>query len=539
MTLPYETKPGDVDHLIADDHAVVNRRFEQLEAGMGDRRTLVDQIIFELSAHAAGEEKVVYPVMASSGDEGLAAEARDEHRRMKEALAVLDDKDPGDPEFEQALRELMTEVRSHVQEEEQQWLARLRQAVGPEKMAELGEKFLTAKADAPSRPHPKAPDTSPANKIIGAGAALVDKARDKASGRMKRLATDASGLLNPQAQEILDAFAALEPLPIEVLPPKVARKQPTPADAARRVLEQRGQSTEPEEVGSVEDRSIPGPGGDIPIRVYRPRGAIEGAALPVVVYVHGGGWVIADLDVYDATPRGLANKAQAVVVSVEYRQAPEHPFPAAHDDVLAATRWVTANAADIGGDPSRVAIAGESAGGNLAASTTLQMLAAGEPSPVAQVLVYPVVTGSQDSPSFLDAADARPLNRPMMSWFSHWTFKDSELAPTDPRFELLGRPTHQLAALPPTLVVTAERDPLRSQGGQFAERLREAGVAVQHLAVDGVTHEFFGMSAVLDAAEEAQQRAADLLLRCFAGTTGRHVVDLRAGQQADARASEA
>lgn len=515
MTLSYETKPGDVDHLIADDHAVVVRRFEQLEAGAGDRRTLVDQVIFELSAHAVGEEKVVYPVMAESGDEGLAAEARDEHRQMKESLAVLDGTEPGTPEFEQSLRDLIAEVRAHVVEEEGQWLPRLRQAVGAVRMAQLGEDFMTAKATAPSRPHPSAPDSGAATKVVGAVTGLVDKVRDKGSGRMKRLATDASGALDPQAQEVLDAFAALEPLPPEVLPPAIARRQPTAADAVKAVLEQRGQSTAPEEIGVAEDRTVPGPAGapDVAVRVYRPVGATAGGPLPVIVYVHGGGWVIADLDVYDASARAMTNKAQSIVVSVEYRHAPEDPFPAAHDDVLAATRWVLANAAELDGDPARVSIMGESAGGNLAASTTLQLLWAGEPAPVAQVLVYPVVTGSQDSPSYTDAADARPLNRPMMSWFSHWTFKDSSLSPTDPRFELLGLPDDRLAGLPPTLVITAERDPLRSQGEQFAERLRGAGVDVEHLPVSGVTHEFFGMSAVLDAAEHAQQRAADHLQR--------------------------
>lgn len=409
-------------------------------------------------------------------------------------------------------------VRKHAAEEEMVFLPDLRSEVGPEKMGVLGLRYIDAKRSAPTYAHPHAPDTPPGNKILGAGAALVDKVRDKVSGRQARLATDASGFLDPQAQTVLDAFCELGPLPIEVLTPAKARKQPTAADAVRKVLADRGESTAPEPVGGVEELTLTSAGGDRCLRVYRPasrNGQPAAGVLPVLVYVHGGGWVIGDLDVYDASCRGLANKAGCIVVSVEYRHAPEHPFPAAHDDVLAATRWVMAHAADLGGDPARVAIAGESAGGNLAASTCLQLKAAGERQPVFQLLVYPVTTGEQYGESNLDAADAHPLNRPMMSWFAMHTFDGNPGAAADPRFDLLGLPPDQLAGLPPALVITDERDPLRDQGEQFARHLHAAGVPVTATRYDGAPHEFFGMAAVVDKAEQTQQEAALHLRRAF------------------------
>jgi acetyl esterase/lipase len=239
----------------------------------------------------------------------------------------------------------------------------------------------------------------------------------------------------------------------------------------------------------------------------------------VVVWVHGGGWVLFDLDTYDASCRGLANKTGAVVVSPDYRRAPEAVFPASHDDVLAAYRWVVANAASIGGDPSRVAIGGESVGGNMAAATSLQLAEAGEQLPAAQVLVYPLTTGEQYGESMDDAADGRPLNRALLSWMAMHAFEGRPDAAKDPRVDLLGVPSQRLAALPPTLVITDERDVLRSQGQEFARHLEAAGVATELRHYDGVMHEFFGASAVLDKAEEAQQAAARHLTAAF-GTAG-------------------
>jgi acetyl esterase len=203
------------------------------------------------------------------------------------------------------------------------------------------------------------------------------------------------------------------------------------------------------------------------------------------------------------------------VVSPEYRRAPEHVFPAAHDDVLATYRWIVKNASRFGGDAARMAIGGESVGGTMAAATSLQLKDTGERLPLLQVLVYPVTTAAQYGESMTDAADARPLNRPMLFWMAMHAFKGVPDAAGDPRVGLLELSTERLAGLPPTLVVTAERDVLRSQGEEFAQDLEAAGVPVTASRYDGVMHEFFGASAVLDKAEQAQQEAADHLRRAF------------------------
>lgn len=517
MPLPYKTLPGDVDRAISDDHAMLERLLQHIGAARGDRRILVDQVVYQLSMHTAAEEQVVYPALAEGARNGsaLARAGRHEHQRMKEAAAELDRSAPGVPEFEEALDRLIGEFRQHVPEEETELLPALRAAAGALKMAELGNQFTAAKRKAPTHPHPSTPGTPTANKILSAPATIIDKARDLTSGREARLATDASGLLDPQAVAVLNAYAALGPKPIETLEPDQARQQPTPTDAVMKVLWDEGRPTEPERVSGVEDSAIPGPAGDITVRIYGPADVpAPTGGLPVLVYVHGGGWVIGDLDVYDTSARALANRGRCVVVSVEYRHAPEHPFPAAHDDVLAATRWVQDRAGDFGGDPARVAIAGESAGGNMAAATCLQLRDAGEPLPVFQLLIYPLTTGANDSTSFADSADAKPLNRPMVSWFAKHAFPTPEAA-MDTRFELLGIPVERLAGLPPALVMTAERDPLRSQGQAFAERLAAAGVPTTLRNYRRVPHEFFGWAALVDTAREAQDEAGKALVAAF------------------------
>ncbi|MBC7943818.1 MAG: alpha/beta hydrolase fold domain-containing protein, partial [Burkholderiales bacterium] len=173
---------------------------------------------------------------------------------------------------------------------------------------------------------------------------------------------------DPQMQAVLDQLAALGGKPIETLSAEEARKQPTPADAVKALLQKQGKSTAPMPVAKVQDGEIPGPAGPIRARIYTPEG---GGPLPVIVYYHGGGWVIANLDTYDASARALANAAKAIVVSSHYRQAPEHKFPAAHEDAFAAYQWVLNNAVAFNGNPNRVSVVGESAGGNLAAAVAL------------------------------------------------------------------------------------------------------------------------------------------------------------------------
>lgn len=308
---------------------------------------------------------------------------------------------------------------------------------------------------------------------------------------------------------VLEQHMALGPKPIETLTPQEARVQPTPADAVRALLERMGRSTAPEPVGRVQDRTIPGPGGAIPVRIYTPAGS---GPFPVVVYSHGGGWVIATIDTYDSSARALTNAANAIVVSIEYRKGPENPFPAAHDDAFAAYQWVLQNAASIGGDPMRVAVAGESAGGGLAVATAMMARDRNVRMPVHVLAVYPIADGDTESPSYVENAMAKPLNRPMMQWFfRHYLGRPEDAR--DPRISLVRA---DLSRMPPITVILAEIDPLRSDGEELAARLRAAGGQVQVHTHQGVTHEFFGMGAVVADARTAVQQAGAALRGGFA-----------------------
>ncbi|GAB6197491.1 alpha/beta hydrolase [Lysobacter xanthus] len=315
-----------------------------------------------------------------------------------------------------------------------------------------------------------------------------------------------------QMQAVLDQLGKLGGKPIESLDAAEARRQPTPADAVKALLTAQGKPTAPEAVGKVENRTFPGPGGAVPIRIYWPNGAKPGTALPVVLYIHGGGWVIADLDTYDASPRAVANAANAVVVSTHYRQGPEAMFPAAHEDTLAAYKWVLANAKSFGGDASKVALVGESAGGNMAANIAIAARDQKLQAPVAQVLVYPVAGDDMNTASYVENANAKPLNKPMMEWFAKNYLGDMAKA-SDPRIALVKQPN--LGGLAPATFVLAQIDPLRSEGEMLAQKMQAAGTAVDVLKFDGVTHEFFGMGAVVDKAKQAQQQVGERLKSAF------------------------
>lgn len=355
--------------------------------------------------------------------------------------------------------------------------------------------------------------------LVGAGAVwavrsgLLEGLLGRVRDRLPLGGGDGTEPADREMRHVLEHLESLGGLPIETLSAEEARRQPTPTEAVMALLRKHGESVEPEAVASVVERTIPGPGGPIPVRVYAPHGV---GPFPVVVYTHGGGWVIATNDTYDASARALANAAGAVVVSVEYRKAPEHPFPAAHDDAFAAYRWVLENAAELGGDPERVALAGESAGGNLAVATAMQARDAGLRMPVHVLAVYPIASGTTDSPSYREHADAKPLNRPMMAWFfAHYLGSPGDAA--DPRISLVNA---DLRGLPPVTVINAEIDPLRSEGELLAQRLRDAGVEVEHHLHRGVTHEFFGMTAVVGKAKKAVEQAAAGLRSGFEAPVG-------------------
>lgn len=338
---------------------------------------------------------------------------------------------------------------------------------------------------------------------------LFDVSMDGTSEQIAALAAKFGGRA-PDAEmaAVLRALISFDNKPISEVSPNEARKQKTPADAVKQLLEERRENTDPEEVGKVENRSIPGPDGDIDIRIYTPTVArVEGQALPVVLYIHGGGWVIADLDVYDASARAMCNIAHAIVVSTHYRQAPEHKFPAAHDDTYAAYKWVLANASDFDGDPKRVAIMGESAGGNMAGVICLRAREDGLQMPLHQVLVYPVADNDMTNESYGEMENAVPLNVAAMKWFSKQYLEgtDGGMHP------LMWLNKANLVGLPPATIINAELDPLRTEGEMLAVKMRAAGVPATQRTYPGVTHEFFGMSPVLHQAREAQSLAGRAL----------------------------
>lgn len=301
-------------------------------------------------------------------------------------------------------------------------------------------------------------------------------------------------------QAVLDAHAALGAKPIETLTVEQARAQPSPADAVNRVKTARGMTGAPDP--SVTSRTLAYPTGGAmqPVRVYRPAGA-TGGDLPVVVYYHGGGWVIADLDVYDATPRSLARNLNAIVVSVEYRKGPEHKFPAAHEDAANAWLWVLENARSWGGDPTNIAVAGESAGGNLAVNAAIAARDRGWTAPRHILAVYPIADADPHLPSKMQNTASLPLRAATLQWFSQHALR-SPADQHDPRFNLVGA---DLRGLPPVTIVNAQIDPLNSDGETLAAALLRAGVSVERRVWEGSVHEFFSMADVVRDAYDAQQ----------------------------------
>ena len=315
--------------------------------------------------------------------------------------------------------------------------------------------------------------------------------------------------IDPQMWAVVDQLMAYGNVPYPQLTGFQARHEKTPTNAVMDLLMQTGVPPSEPQVTVNHRKITAGPSQGLLVRTYTPTGM--SGPLPVVVYFHGGGWVIADLDTYEAGAVALATQAGAVVVSVAYRQAPEDRYPAAHDDAFAAYQWVTQNAAMIGGDPNRIALAGESAGGNLAVATAIRAREEGVAMPAAIVSVYPIADGDVQSPSYDRYANALPLNRGGMEWFF------SNYAPDwrTRSYDYVDLLEHDLAGLPPTTVINAQIDPLEAEGGDLAQALEAAGVDVERRLYRGVTHEFFGMGAVLEQAVDAQAFAADRLKEAF------------------------
>ena len=265
----------------------------------------------------------------------------------------------------------------------------------------------------------------------------------------------------------------------------------------------------PIELASITDRTIPGPAGEIPVRIYRPS---TDAGLPVVVFFHGGGWVVGDLESHDHCCRVIAAKADCVVVAIDYRLAPEAKFPAAIDDAWAATEWVATHGDELNVDASRLAVAGDSAGGNLAAVVANISRDHEHVEIIQQALIYPVTDGTCDRPSMTENAEGYLLSRNAMDWFhEHYTVTVEDLS--DPRYSPI---FSDLSGAPAAVVVTAGFDPLRDQGNAYAAKLVEAGVDVDHVEYEGMFHGFFSMDAGLNVALEAQDQVAAALKDAFA-----------------------
>lgn len=269
---------------------------------------------------------------------------------------------------------------------------------------------------------------------------------------------------------------------------------------------------DPADVFDCADRAIDGPHGPIPIRIYTPRQPGPDTPLPVLLWLHGGGFVIGGLESYDSICRSLAIKADCIVVSVDYRLAPEHVFPAAPDDCYAALRWTAAHAHELGGDAQRIAVAGDSAGGNLSAVTAIAARDGGGPDLIFQLLVYPCTAPAPDSASHHDFAEGYLLTRGNIEWF-YGLYTPDPTDRQDPRYAPLLCP--DLSGLPPALVIVAGYDPLRDEGIAYAERLKEAGVPVELTNYAGMIHGFYSMSGAVDAGREAIDQSAKALRAAF------------------------
>lgn len=305
--------------------------------------------------------------------------------------------------------------------------------------------------------------------------------------------------LDPDAAAVLAAFRAAGRPPYETLTPAEAREMYL---AARPVSQ-----PEPPLIASAEALSIPGPAGDIPARIYTPLTLRQSDGLsPCLVFFHGGGWVIGNLDSHDVVCRTLADEGQLIVISVDYRLAPEHKFPAAVDDAIAATEWISSNARQLGVDASRLIVGGDSAGGNLAAVVALHAREAGLKL-AGQVLIYPATDFAMTHPSHSEPETSALLTHTVIRWFrDHYLgASDGEHWKASPARATL------LSGLPPAFVLTAGADPLRDEGDEYAARLGDAGVAIDHTIYLGQFHGFITMGKILPKAGVALREIGDWL----------------------------
>ena len=314
--------------------------------------------------------------------------------------------------------------------------------------------------------------------------------------------------IKPEMQAVIEKLNSYGDKPLETLSAADARKNHTPTDAVMDLAKQNNITVPMAKVDTI-GKDIDVSGAKIHLRVYTPKDGT--GPYPLIVYYHGGGFVIANLDVYNSSAQALAEQVGAVVVSVAYRLAPENKFPTAHNDAFTAYEWAVKNAVDLKADPAKIAVVGESAGGNLAANVSVMARDKHIMLPVHQVLIYPIAQADMNTESYNMYEKAKPLNKAMMGWFTE-KYLTTMIEAQDPKISLVNA---NLNGLPSTTIITAEIDPLHDDGVILARKLKAAGVKVDSKNYEGVTHEFFGMALLVPEAKAAQAYAADQLKAAF------------------------
>ncbi|RLJ69458.1 alpha/beta hydrolase [Pedobacter alluvionis] len=314
--------------------------------------------------------------------------------------------------------------------------------------------------------------------------------------------------IKPEMQVVIEKLSSYGDKPLETLSATDARKNNTPTDAVMDLIKQNNIAVPTPKIDTM-GKDIDVTGGKIHLRIYTPKGG--NGPYPLIVYYHGGGFVIANLDVYNASAQALAEQVGAIVVSVAYRLAPENKFPTAHNDAFTAYEWAVKNAVDLKADPAKIAVVGESAGGNLAANVSIMARDKHIMLPVHEVLIYPIAQADMNTESYKMYQNAKPLNKAMMGWFNE-QYLNTMIEAQDPKISLINT---NLKGLPSTTIITAEIDPLHDDGIMLADKLKTSGVKVNTRNYEGVTHEFFGMALLVPEAKAAQAYAADQLKAAF------------------------
>jgi acetyl esterase len=312
--------------------------------------------------------------------------------------------------------------------------------------------------------------------------------------------------LDPQIKTIVDQAASAGAPPLSSMSPEA------PRNVFRTMFA--GFIGAPAPLAKSEDRAIAGPGGDIAVRIYTPEGK---GPFPVLMFFHGGGWVLGDLETHDGLCRGLSREARCITVSVDYRLAPENKFPAAAEDCYAATQWVAANGKEFNANPAHLALGGDSAGGNLAAAVSLMARDRGQLHLCYQLLMYPAFDPSISSRSQTEFAQGYLLTRADMQWFWSQYLRDERDRVNPYASPMMAK---DLTGLPAAMVITAQYDPLRDEGEAYATRLEEAGVKVLSMRYEGVTHGFISMASLVDKGRQALESAAAHLRAAFKAKAG-------------------